>query len=281
MKVIFLDSITQYILFTILIPGIFLIILMPNISAQGSDSCDSIPPWGIVRLELDNSIILSDLNKARESFQLLTDYRAQSAYCIGEQHVEFFAPRKKMDSLKKNLDEGDFVSAQKNLFYLSSSCGNQICHRKKDSMIDLELSYFDIADSIASGDLSRARKSFGDFEKAYFITKDEFERIMPSMSSQMDKKYVENLQEALYNNDLSASKRAFGNMYTGVCSSEGCHGFVYIDKSGAFQEVEGKIPPEINSSIEWPKIPGSEEPNEKGVLAFLWTIIVSIGHKIL
>lgn len=192
--------------------------------------CGSIPPWGIARLDLENAIEVGDLTKARTSFQQISLYREESVYCVGESHMEFFAPKKTMKSMKKNLDNGDMKGAQSDLYYLASSCGEAICHKKRGVMGDLELSYFDLKDNVNDGDMVSARASYLMFKKAYFETKRDFRRIVPAQSNMMDEKFIANLEVAMENNDLALAKRSLNELSEGVCTSSGCHGSLMVGR---------------------------------------------------
>ena len=197
-------------------------------SGGGAVECGSIPPWGIARLDLESALESGDFSKSRAAFEQLAKYREEAVYCVGEEHMEFFAPRDKMKSLQRNIENGDLAAAQADLYYLASSCGEAICHKKRGVMGDLELSYFDLKDNINSGDLKAAKASMAEFKTAYYETRDDFRRIIPSQAGMMDDSYIENLEQALASNDLVASKRALSELSEAVCSSHGCHGSLLV-----------------------------------------------------
>lgn len=212
-------------------------ICIPNAACETGD----IPPWGIARLDLENSIEKGDVQGAKDAYEKLVTYRADSVSTIGElgeMHMEFYAPKKYMDSLNKNLKSGKLDNAQSDLYYLASSCGQAICHKGSSGMGDLEYAYFDIKHALEDGDMDSAKGNFSKFKKGYYETKEDFRRIIPAKAEEMDDTYVDNLGVALDSGDMDASESARTDIATNLCAfNKGCHGGLFLGNAPTVKEA--------------------------------------------
>lgn len=274
------------------LPIFLVLFFILNICLVIGDSED-ILPWGIARLDLENSLEQGDIQGAKDAYGKLVQYREDSVSSLGElgeKHMEYYAPKKYMDSLGKNLNAGKTKEAQNDLYYLASSCGQAICHKGSGGMGELEFAYFDIKAALADGDIENASAAFPKFKKGYYDTKDDFRRIIPAKTEEMDDTFVDNLGAALEAGDLEAAEIAREELSKDLCAfNKGCHGGLivggaptideafkekYSDYSAAKEEIE-KVDVD-SSAINYP-VDAETEEEGKGICGPTAPLVFAMG----